>query len=337
MFQWCRWLIAICVVSHALGIVRPASACVCVRPDDSCAQVLSAHVVLMATVTGVEPVGPFTPRSPWDQPQRVRALLADIVTVRGATTPTSVLTSNNLGCAVDFRVGEPYLIVGAYDPSGNLTTSLCSGTRPLEDVAPLVRHVQDVTAGRARGALIWGNVVGVKAPGGGSEPMPGARISVTGPDTREVTVDGNGRFVAEGMTPGTYRVGGRTSSLASFLPLYPRAVTLASIESCTEMTLVFERGGRIEGQVNGPDGKPLPDVDVVIMSQDDGYGMRARTSADGRFSFPRVDAGRYSVTIDESGWLPTHAPTGPPSRVIVREGRVEHVTLAARPVPPGQR
>lgn len=326
---------------HVPGFVSPARACFCGGPADPCTQARQYDAVLVATIDRVEPTAPSAPRFPGDRPELVRAILADTTMVQGAVTPASVVTSaNEASCGVTFRVGQRYLIMATRDTNGDLVTSLCDPTRLLEEVAPMVRHLQDVAAGRARGALVWGQVVTLDPPRPVIIGMPGVEVSLTGPETRVLTTDSEGRYVAAGLPPGTYRADARVPGPASpYLLRSPATATIESTASCTRMSLVFERLARIDGRVTGADGLPLADVYLELRRRDaDEVIQGARTDADGRFSFLRLQGDTYTVAIGVTDTAPMHAPVGVRSHVVtVREGQIGNVTLSARPRPPGLR
>ena len=97
------------------------------------------------------------------------------------------------------------------------------------------------------------------------------------------------------------------------------AIVLALADSAAAQG---ETTGGLSGQVVDPSGGALPAATVTIISLETGFRRMVQTDADGRFSFPHVQPGRYRVEAEE-----------PPAferaqqAVAVPLGRVETVTL----------
>lgn len=62
--------------------------------------------------------------------------------------------------------------------------------------------------------------------------------------------------------------------------------------------------GRIEGFVRDPQGAVLPGVSMTLRNQDTGVTRTIVTEPDGRFAFPALAPGRYSVQAQLSGFAP---------------------------------
>jgi hypothetical protein len=62
------------------------------------------------------------------------------------------------------------------------------------------------------------------------------------------------------------------------------------------------------GRADGPDGKPLPDVVLQLIREDQTVISETRTDAAGGFQFAAVDKGKYYLTINTKGWAPLGWP-----------------------------
>jgi hypothetical protein len=121
-------------------------------------------------------------------------------------------------------------------------------------------------------------LVTVKAP----EKAP-----VANPAQQSVTR--KGRYL---LTPlpfgGTYRVFGRVGSRFALSPEF----TLDAGQPISEIDLQFAKGITVGGQLLGPDGKPVPDIEVMFeySPSDEHAALRtAKTNRDGKFTLENVD------------------------------------------------
>jgi Carboxypeptidase regulatory-like domain len=101
--------------------------------------------------------------------------------------------------------------------------------------------------------------------GAGRGPRPPALPP--GPPPQDIT-DQDGRFVFEGVAPGTYlfdvvHSGYAPLLNAAFVP--PQTIQLAPGQSIDSVELRLQKGSVIAGRVFGPSGEPLADARVVAM------------------------------------------------------------------------
>ena len=67
-----------------------------------------------------------------------------------------------------------------------------------------------------------------------------------------------------------------------------------------------ETTSAIVGQVTDPTGAAVPGATVTITGRDAGLTRSVNTDAEGRFSFPQLRPGTYSVEVDAQGFEPQH-------------------------------
>ncbi|HYS71131.1 MAG TPA: PKD domain-containing protein, partial [Thermoplasmata archaeon] len=97
-----------------------------------------------------------------------------------------------------------------------------------------------------------------------------------------------------------------------------------------EASAVLPRPGGIRGVVADEASTPLPGAEVDLLR--DGAMVATVRSADGRFAFPGVEPGPYTVRASRAGYASRDVPT------LVDEGRwteLGAIRLAKTPVPPG--
>src|ERR1017187_734340 len=73
------------------------------------------------------------------------------------------------------------------------------------------------------------------------------------------------------------------------------------------LTAATATGGQIRGRVTGPDGKPLPGVNVVLANDITGYRQQVTTGSDGGYPLYNVPANPYHLTTNVQGFAPFHA------------------------------
>jgi Carboxypeptidase regulatory-like domain len=155
--------------------------------------------------------------------------------------------------------------------------------------------------------------------GGGRGSRPAVLQSAPPP---QAITDQDGRFVFEGVAPGTYtfdvlRSGFAPLLNAAFSP--PQTIQLASGQSIDSVELRLQKGSVIAGRVFGPSGEPLADARVVAMRRvQPGRGraifMNAgrqgpqQTNDLGEFRIAGLPAGEYIVAASRGPQL--SLPTG---------------------------
>jgi hypothetical protein len=101
--------------------------------------------------------------------------------------------------------------------------------------------------------------------GGARGPRPA--VPPPGPPPQVIT-DQDGRFVFEGVAPGTYIFDAQRSGYAPLLGAAvgpPQTIQLAPGQSIDSVELRLQKGSVIAGRVFGPSGEPLADARVVAM------------------------------------------------------------------------
>jgi len=139
-------------------------------------------------------------------------------------------------------------------------------------VSPSERGPFDVTLRRAEGRLA-GEVVDDRGA-----PVSAARVEIAAPPmpVRWVTTDRAGRFDADGLGPGPYRV---VVAHADFAP-----ATFDAVAPTSEARFALVPGGGIEGEVRDARLGGVP------------AGLRLELAAGGKTQLVPVQAGRFSVT-----------------------------------------
>lgn len=150
-----------------------------------------------------------------------------------------------------------------------------------------------------------------------------AMFSMVAPDAPSTVARADGTYRLDGLPPGEYRVVPRTGS--STYPALPssqgRKVPLESGAEVSGVDFQVSPGGRIRGEVTGPDGKPFPGARCSLIPTDfiqasmqgemewiSTVADQKVITADGRFEFQALPLGKgYRVFASAEGLAPAHS------------------------------
>ena len=209
-------------------------------------------------------------------------------------------------CGYPFQVGREY-VVFTFENEGKLWTGRCSRTALLQ---PGVENV-DVTWMRAyatapHGSEIFGTL---GMPRDSSIHMVPATIQLSGPESRTIATDADGKYDIRNLEPGEY-------TLAAQLPpgFATRAPAQISVrdKGCAEVDLPVSIEGRIRGRVVDADGRPVADLTMHLelrdrpSTQSFGYVV---TDLEGAYAFEHLPPGDYVVAVRNATYLTEE--TGP--------------------------
>jgi len=235
-------------------------------------------------------------------------------------------------CGFDFQEGDSYLVYAGATPSGQLFTSICSGTTLLDDAGPELRFLrgeplapEDIETPRnypsemmrRRTGTLCGHVYGMS-------PAAAKNLSVSLWEMRGKQIQPciavpadtkpDGSFCATGVPPGKYLLGADAGEFSKtntqFVGYYPGVKTAseaAPIEikagsniSALELPLQTQALYMLRGHVVTSDGSKLPADGVEVgLARDDrdpdplSEPDSQSVGADGSFSFSFVASGQY--------------------------------------------
>jgi protocatechuate 3,4-dioxygenase beta subunit len=301
-------------VHCGLVLIAQASfvAAQCVQVDDAHAcRIIAAAVVFEGTVEQIEirDLPRQDPLAPVMRPTAERLVhLRDIRAVKG--TPQDLLVAPTFGdedCYYRFRAGQRYLVVATRLDDGRLAPS--DLTRRIDTSAGLLAYIK--TLGQLTKGELWGNV---SMPAQWTEwtvtygPVPEARVTVKGPETRSTTTDIHGEYRVDNLSWGAYTIRVDLPQAAPFLrPLELQKVELRPEWACAEVDFMAETRSRIEGVVVDETGQPAPGIflylhpaDFFDPAQGAGVapGIGLSTDSRGRYVFSDLPPARYVVGIN---------------------------------------
>lgn len=322
-------------------------ACSCVGPIPACQATWQAHAVFVAKVLAV--VDEPRPEKPDPSVFRYyRRVALDVTEVfRGEVTKSSALYTGQGGgdCGYTFEVGESYLIYAHRPPTGELTTGICSRTRPTTAAADDLAYLRGPATkpsglGSIQGTAKYPDPRQEWVPFDRAPPYPAAKVTIEAVDPGkkaryETVTDFNGKY--EVKVP----VGRYTATLAVRDGLYSTGWFQPEIldgRGCAEVNFTVRPDGRIGGRVVTNDGRLVPGLSVEILpaeaSTNSYFGSfeRVRTDLSGAFEFARLAPGSYVVglTLNQNVrenkynaiWFREPAGTSPRHVAIEPEQRV---------------
>jgi hypothetical protein len=299
-----------------------AEACSCYE-NPPCSAVWRADAVFVGTVVErvQEPVGGTISWTVHNVAvtQRLHGSVDSSITLVGAAQPTaeqieaSKSAASPAGimstCDYNFEVGRRYVIYARKTAEGRWTTSMCAGTKPIEQAAADLDYIARIPAAAPTGR-VFGSIERMIANSpdpAGQRVMPAAGVSVelTSSATRlMVTTDADGKLDVQ-VPPGDYTIA----------PVVPETIrvygapfqTAVHARGCAPVQFGIVSNGRIEGRVVQLDGSPVVRASVDILPADLPPGQRpdsyttspsSDTDENGNFVVDAILPGRYVVAVN---------------------------------------
>jgi hypothetical protein len=241
-----------------------------------------------------------------------------------------ITSADGAGCGASFEVGRRYIIQARTNDQGELSTSLCALTRPLDRAADLVAYLETLSRPPAGGS-VFGTVQLDSRPfssaGAGPEtrsPIPGVRILLSGPVNRSLMTDAAGAFRFDGLPVGEYTV---ATEYPEHPEMTPQVMTIRqpyripNLYACAEVPVTYRVNGIIAGSILDRLGRPVTNAIVDLrleqpLEVDRPYYQITVTDGLGRFEFNRLPPGRYVAGISLQGGPSRHQPYAMASAAI---------------------
>ena len=212
-------------------------------------------------------------------------------------------------CDYGFELGKQYLIYARRTSDGRWTTSMCSGTKPLEKAAADLDYIATILSAEPTGR-VYGTVERMvlnRAERSGPTIVPAA-------DVRIALVSGTNRLMTRTDKEGKLDVQVPAGEY-TIAPIVPETVrvygapfqTSVPARGCAPVHFSLTANGRIEGRVVRSDGNPASRTSVDIVPADLAPGERpdsfttspsGTTDQNGRFSVDAILPGRYVVAVN---------------------------------------
>lgn len=288
------------------GSFASAFACECDATPPPCRALWQSELVFSGRADKVELVEAPPPeyshyRVTFTVDRMLRGTPASQVIIKTATSGAS--------CGYEFHEGEVYVVYG-YSQRGDIWTSRCGRTRPLNQGAEDLDYASTLAAPGAGGLIYgqlrrWDDYLGrspvTKDLGG----MAGVPILVEGPggpiQTRSMD---DGSFQITGLKEGSFRVSlGLSDTLMYNGATDP--IRLASVHACERADFNIHFDGRVGGTVRDANGVAVVGANIVLALAEMAdvaagvrYNRAAVTDKDGAFELRTVPPGRYVVGVN---------------------------------------
>ncbi len=190
-----------CLCAAAILWPLPIEACSCITSGSVCDAAWQADAVFVGHIVSISSTGGR------------RVELAVIEPFRGLqlSQVTLVTGFGQADCGYPFEIGQSYLVYAHRTPEGQLSTSICSRTRPVRDATEDLAYMRSLAAIEADApARLPGRVVLWQyplPPGGQLKPIPGLTITATGAGrTYSAVANERGEFELMGLSLGKYQL-----------------------------------------------------------------------------------------------------------------------------------
>ena len=303
--------VAPALAAFALLLFAPhvARACSCAMPGPRpCARAWSAPVVFVGLVTEEAK----TPKGEEGWLRRAFRFQVE-ESFRGAQGATAeVLTGAGGGdCGYGFVVGQRYLVYAVVSDKGQLSTGICSATKPLEQAAEELDFIRGLPQKSPEVAVYGAVIFSARDLSKGehrNEPVREAKVLIEGAGARrEVATDAEGKFQATGLPAGKYSVrvlkpergAGRREAQGFEL----------REKQCADLHFYLTWDASVGGRVVGESGEPVSRARVSLTPSElapkefDDYQKTLSTFTDehGKYAFENVPPGRYFVIVNAHG------------------------------------
>jgi hypothetical protein len=302
MTDGCRTVVVVVSALTALWSAD-ASACSCAAPGPPCQAAWSADAVFVGTVRGIEEVPHAT--------YSTLRVTFDVERgfVNAVPGPLEIRTPGyGQSCGYPFRLGQRYVVYARTGAGGQLTTGICSRTRPAEEAADDLNYLLNLPPPSA-GVRVFGRITQwerhpAEPHAVDHGPVEGIVVNVrTAASSVDVRTNRHGRYEVPGLSTGAVVL----SVLAP--PGFDdrhlvREFELEVERGCSQHDFQLRSSARASGLVADASGRPVAGVHVDAVAaelaahQPPPYHERARTDATGRFAFDHLPPGTYVFGVN---------------------------------------
>ncbi len=214
-------------------------------------------------------------------------------------------------CDYRFEVGRQYVIYATHTADGGWTTSMCSGTKRLEDATADLDYIATIPSAPATGRVygdIEKTIPDLSDPTTPlTVPAAGITVALTSESGRlTTTTDSEGKFDVH-VPAGEYTI---APAVPETVRTYgsPNRARVPS-RGCTPVHFSLVSNGRIEGRVIREDRTGVPHVRIDVIPADipadrrsDAPPAAVSTTSDknGRFEVDAILPGRYVIGVNAS-------------------------------------
>jgi hypothetical protein len=311
-----NWLRALVVLAALAQTADEALACSCAMSGPPCQAAWTADVVFSGTVRSVEQID----RDASGQPYRSVLVKFDVerAFVNAVPGPVEVVTGAGGGdCGYAFVSGRRYVVYAWKTESTQLTTGICSRTRPIEKADEDLRYLTSMPA-KSPGGRVYGRVSEWRRDPAEDRavdygPLEGVTVSVRGAAfLRDTLTDAHGRFEIPNLPTGKATI--------AILPPFgfdtrylEHELDIRDARACSEVNFTIALRAMASGTVVDASGRPMAGVEVEAVAAElagfapPPYQQPVKTDARGAFDFDDLPPGSYvfGVNLTKRPGLPS--------------------------------
>jgi protocatechuate 3,4-dioxygenase beta subunit len=220
---------------------------------------------------------------------QARAAQGTMFSRQQSEDPSTLSEEDGLFAFADRREGEEVIL--SVTREGYVERSLPGVRVALGETLEVVLQPAVAVRGRVLspdGQAVSGARVEVVREGLARGPGARFRRRSTGTETDDL-----GRFELRDVEPGTVRLAAEADA---WLRVEIGAVELAPGRDLEDFEITLRAGGRVEGRVIGPDGRPLPHARVVVEQSAAAPSRDTTTDSNGDYALEAVEPGRRLLT-----------------------------------------
>ena len=299
------WILVIFAVL-SVAAERPAFGCSCAMSGPPCQMTWTADAVFSGTVMSITQIEDEL--LGFRRQSLLVKMNVDRPFLKASPGPIEIVTGMDGGdCGYRFNVGVKYLVY-AWKSGGQLTTGICSRTRPLADAQEDLQYLSTINAppngGRVYGRINEWRRDPAEDRGVDYGPLQGITVSVRSARfARDVVTSADGRFEISNLP-----VGKSTISVVppfGFEPSpFEREIDIADPRACSLVDITLQQLARASGVVVDRSGRAIAGIEIDAVAAElaafnpDQYQRPVKTDERGAFEFRDLPPGRYVFGIN---------------------------------------
>lgn len=305
------WLLPCLFVGALLWPATNASACSCAAGTPLCQSVWATPVVFAGEVIEIEDIHPSSGRTRF--PGRLVRFKVEQAYRGDVGEILEIATGSGYGdCGYRFNRGGRYLVY-AHENKGQLTTSVCSRTRPLSRAANDLKYLETPPS-PGQAARVSGRVF---LSGPRERPARDYQVVLSNTERQwTARTDEDGRFEFDGVPTGRYDIRVEVADTEHVYggPPSGGVLELPDPRACATAHFRIVPNGRIATRLVDRDGQPRAGVRVEVVEAGGARHAVSSATSDGKgdVTLSPLPPGRYIVAINHSQ---AAAPSQPFPRV----------------------
>ena len=239
------------------------------------------------------------------------------ITFSVADTSTNIVVATGPAgrrCSLSFQTGHEYFVYARLGENGEWTTSVCLGTRAVEDAAADLEYARAIQEGTAPAGRIAGQVLTIprdlaRTPTGRAIPVPGVSVSLVklADGTEQTAIsDRAGDYAFAVTAAGRYAVRALVEDGRHYVEEHAATVDVRDPRACAYVERRVYSNGTVSGRIVDVGGRPIAGLTIDLKaapirtnpSRAETAVRRVTTDGAGRYEFALLPAGQFVVGIN---------------------------------------